>query len=278
MKVCEFTDYRRYLQRELEARTQKNPRFSLRSYAEFLDLSPSHLSRVINGKKKLSLEAATKLSNKLKHKKEETQHFLDLVQLEGTDSEDYKNELLQKISKRASKYQKEVFTFENFNLISDWYHFAILSMLKLNDFKPSPLWISKRLGITQLEAKIAIKRLVDLELLEIVDDKYQEVSDYALTTTDEVSSIAIKNNHKQHIKKSLAAIDQQHLDVREYNNCTVAIKMSDMPKIKQKLRKVMNDLNDELDTDGGDELYQLNYQFFRLTQVVSNDNEAEVTK
>jgi len=149
MKVCQFTDYRLYLQSDLENRVVENPHFSLRNFAELLDVSPSHLSRVINGKKKLSLASATKLSNKLKHKKEETQHFLDLVQLEGTEDDEYKNELLQKISKRASKYQKEVYTLENFNLISDWYHFAILSMLKLKDFKPSPLWISKRLGITQ---------------------------------------------------------------------------------------------------------------------------------
>jgi len=275
MKVCRYTDYRDYLQSDLEIRTQANPQFSLRSYAEFLDVSPSHLSRVLGGKKKLSLAAATRFSNKLKHKKEETQHFLDLVQLEGAENQEYKNQLLQQISKRAAKYHKEVFTLENFNLISDWYHFAILSMLKLKDFKPSPQWISKRLGITYLEAKIALRRLVDLQLLEIKGDQYSEVNDFTITTTDDISSLAIKNNHKQNIQKSLRALDEQDTDEREFNNCTVVINKQALPKIKQKLRKIMHDLNDELDTEGGDELYQMNYQFFKLTKDINDSRRTK---
>jgi len=109
---------------------------------------------------------------------------------------------------------------------------------------------------------------VDLELIENKGDKLVEATDYAITTTDDISSIAIKNNHKQNIQKSLKALDEQPTNAREFNNCTVVINQKDMPIIKQKLRKIMNDLNDDLDTKGGDELYQVNYQFFKLTQDV----------
>ena len=45
MKVCQFTDYRVYLQSELENRAKVNPQFSLRCYAEFLDVSASTIYR-----------------------------------------------------------------------------------------------------------------------------------------------------------------------------------------------------------------------------------------
>jgi hypothetical protein len=47
-------------------------------------------------------------------------------------------------------------------MISDWYHFAILDLTRLDDFQPEPAWVSRKLGLTVSEVKIAVERLLRL--------------------------------------------------------------------------------------------------------------------
>ena len=54
---------------------------------------------------------------------------------------------------------------DTFAVISDWYHYAILSLLEVTDARLDPRWISKRLGINRLEARLAIERLKRLSLI-----------------------------------------------------------------------------------------------------------------
>lgn len=274
MRVSQFMDYKQYLKSELKSRLQKNPNYSLRSFAQFLEVSPSHLSRVINGQKKISATLASKLSLKLKHGSTDTQHFADLVHYELTDNDEIKSKLLEKISRRASKNAQKILTVENFKAVSEWYHFAIIGLTKLNGFQANSKWISQRLGISELECEIALDRLFHLEMLKIEDGKVVENTEGKMSTVDDIASLAIKKNHEQNIDKSKISLFKDPVDFREFNNCTVSIKKKDLPLIKKKIRKIFYDFMDELDTQGGDELYQLNLQFFQLTKDCGGEKYA----
>ena len=50
-------------------------------------------------------------------------------------------------------------TLDHFSVISEWYHFAILSLAETQDFKSYPAWIAGRLGISQKDAKAAVLTL-----------------------------------------------------------------------------------------------------------------------
>ena len=58
-------DYRLLLKSELASRTNQNPNYSLRAFARDLDLAPSRLSEVLNGKQGLSTQAAEKIAKTL---------------------------------------------------------------------------------------------------------------------------------------------------------------------------------------------------------------------
>lgn len=77
-----FLDYRQYLLRELDSRTNKNPQYSLRSFARDLDLSPSRLSEILNHKQGISFAAAKKLMEKINLGSEEKDLFCALVEME----------------------------------------------------------------------------------------------------------------------------------------------------------------------------------------------------
>ena len=68
--------YRQKLRTELEARKAKNPRYSIRAFALFLDLDNGFLSKLLSGKSMLSIDLADELTKKLKLSAEERAEFI----------------------------------------------------------------------------------------------------------------------------------------------------------------------------------------------------------
>ncbi len=134
---------------------QKNPAYSLRAFASKLQLSPSALSEILNGKRRVSEQLAQKTLNLL-----------------GTDPRD-QSKILQLFKQRHSEILEDShesnyleLKSDQFQIISKWHHFAILSLAETKGFKASPLWIAKRLGIKVVEAENALERLERLGFIE----------------------------------------------------------------------------------------------------------------
>ncbi len=99
-----------YLQQELERRCQKNPRYSLRSFAKFLEIDPSALSKILNGKRPLGKRLIRRFAYRLGLTQEETMEFIthfeqnrthEMVELEAE-----KNQHLQQFHERLEKLLK----------------------------------------------------------------------------------------------------------------------------------------------------------------------------
>ena len=59
-----YYEFRKFLQNEFLERIQRNPYYSLRAYAKFLTLNDSTLSKILNGKLKISDKRFEDLSDK----------------------------------------------------------------------------------------------------------------------------------------------------------------------------------------------------------------------
>lgn len=70
---------------ELKRRQERNPRYSLRSYARSLSIDPSSLSRMLNGKQDLSLHLGAKVIQQLSLSEEQAQAFVRSVADEARD-------------------------------------------------------------------------------------------------------------------------------------------------------------------------------------------------
>lgn len=68
--------YRQCLKRELLRRKAHNPRYSMRAFAQNLDLSPSTLCRVLAGTRLPSRDTALRITKRLKLSQEESELFL----------------------------------------------------------------------------------------------------------------------------------------------------------------------------------------------------------
>lgn len=257
--------YHDLLNQEFERRKQMNSAYSLRAFARDLGLSAPRLSQVLNRKQGLSVEAAQNLLPKLKLSEDEKNWFCDSVGSLHSRSNKERTNFKERVKQHQSK--ERVYSdlqLEYFKVISDWYHFAILELTYLNDFKYSYKWISEKLGITINEAKVAIKRLLDLELIREENGKLVDAFKF-LATGGDVPSLSLKKYHAQLMKKAHEALYEQPLNNREFSSNIISIKKDKVAEFKEKIRKFRKEIDEDMDTEGKDAVYCLGIQFFELT-------------
>ena len=266
-------DFKTLLTRELEQRMTRNPRYSLRAFAKDMKMAPALLSDILNGKCGLSRTSATKIAQKLGLTKVETEVFCDLVESKHARSKTSREQASLRLKERAT--QGIVLKFltldqETFSLLSDWYHLAILELMKIAQFKSDPQWIAKRLELSVHQVKLALMRMESLGVIEKKNGELVATSAH-FHTPDGVPSQALKLHHEQFLKKANEALYTQSLEERDFRGLTIKCNKKNVEKVRAKLKKVLNELDAELSDDpNGDEVYQLSVQFFCLTKPVEN--------
>lgn len=133
MSTQRYTSARKFLLDELMRRQKRNPSYSQRALARDLNILPSRLSEMMSGKVGISFSNANKIADNLALPEDEKAMFLDLVQSEFGRSA----AIRQASSERLRDRLQEAYAFkqEEFNVISDWYHAAILELVDLKDFE-----------------------------------------------------------------------------------------------------------------------------------------------
>ena len=143
--------YRKHLVDELIARQKRNPAYSLRSFARDLRVSPTALSDVLNATRNFSRANLVKIADRLAFSPSQIER--GLREIEG-----------------AATISDEKFTLlgdDVFRYLSNWYYFAILSLAEAKPISANPKWLGAKFGITTLEARDAVDRLVRLGLVQI---------------------------------------------------------------------------------------------------------------
>lgn len=271
------TDFKQILKGELEARLNRNPRYSLRAFAKDLKMAPALLSDILNGKRGMSREWATKVATRLGYAKSEKDLFCDLVESQHARSRVAKAQALARLEKRVS--QGAVLKFltldqDQFSLISEWYPMAILELMKSPECKatakPELEWFAKKLQLTPIQVSNALERMTKLGMIEMREGKWIVLSPN-VQTPDGVASRALKSHHEQLMKKGLEALYTQPVEERDFRGLTIRCKKSDVSRVREKMKKFLQDLDAELSADqDGTEVYQLSTQFFSLTKEYSS--------
>lgn len=267
--IFEFDNYRIFIKNNINHRIKDNPSYSLRAFAKGCGLSPSYLSRIINGQRSLTLSTASKISTYLKLIPEEQEYLFHLIELESVQDEAQRIVILNKILKNKKTAPNPI-SLEAFKMIADWHHFAILSLTNTRSFQPNSKWISQRLGIKPLEASIALDRLIRLGLLEKKNKTYRAVNDANIETPHDIASAAVRENHRQSLNLALEALKCVEVEMREFSNITLTMDLSDLPAAKKRIRKFLDRFNSEMEKVPAQEVFQLNIQLYPLSRNVKS--------
>ncbi|MGK5087092.1 DUF4423 domain-containing protein, partial [Bdellovibrionota bacterium FG-2] len=165
------------------------------------------------------------------------------------------------------------YEIERFKAISQWYHLAILDLTTTTGFRSEMAWIASRLGISNLEARDAVVRLIDLGLLEQKASKLHKTENKIYFATQR-SEAAVRSFHQQMIGKAIEQLqrtDEASFATREISSMTMAISKSKIPLARERIQKFQKELAALLCVGDCDEVYQFNVQMFPLTKVLKEE-------
>ncbi|HVK62440.1 MAG TPA: TIGR02147 family protein [Bdellovibrionales bacterium] len=247
-------DPRTWMLTEYAVRKKKNPSLSLRGFARYLGIPASRLSEVFSGKREMTPGMGVKIAARLAYDPETKKKFLATISSDKKSATDQVD---------IPEFQQ--LTVDAFCVISDWYHFALLSLIETADFDSEPSVIAKRLGISVSEVRLALERLERLSLIEATKNSWRRTANN-LTTTHDVRSTALRHGHRQLLEKSIDALEDVEIEQRDITSMTMAIDPKKLPEAKKMITDFRRKLCGFLEKGKQSEVYALCIQLVPLTK------------
>ncbi len=241
---------------DYQARRAKNASFSLRAYARFLGIQPSGLSNIFNGQRRISRKIGAKIISR--------------ISLDPNDAMGFLQALKSKYPRTDAAMQYVLIERATFEVISNWYYLAILTLAETNDFDSTPTWIAHRLGISSTKAAVALKTLTSMGYLSR-DGKTKKLrpTHKNFATTVDIPDLAIQKSHLTHLDLAAAALQDQSVHRREFGFTNIAIDPTLIPEAKARIRKFRRDLCAFLEgKPKKTAVFRLGVQLFALTKDV----------
>ncbi|MBO4712943.1 MAG: TIGR02147 family protein [Fibrobacter sp.] len=269
MNVYAYYNYRKYLQDYYEYQKSVQRYFSYRSFAKKVGYSSSGFYLdLIKGRKSLTPAMVTKFIAALGLNEREGRYFqlmVDFTHAESPASKqqifDQMSALLPRTTKTLTKNQQEYY--------SKWYYVAVresLAVLDINE-KNIPelaLFLNPRISVPQ--AKQAIRLLLDLGLIELVDGFYRSVNK-TISSGREIAPIFIHQFQKQMVDLGKDAIDHYSVERRNVSCTTMSVSPKGLERIINKIDLFRKEILDIVRSDEGESMIcELNIQFFPLSK------------
>jgi len=209
------------------------------------------ITKMMTGKRSITLKSLEKISHRLGfspiEKKELMHSFLTDKKLVAT-----------KEFKKTLNLQDD-----QFRLIADWYHLAILSLAQIKGAQANPTWIARRLGISIEEANQALLRLVRLGIVRTKPIFKQIVPPFEIVS--DIPSEAIRKYHRQSLGLAIEKIDTVPLKKREFQNVSIPLNPSQVEKLKKDIDELLETASEVSNRNDATEVYNLSVQLYPVT-------------
>jgi transcriptional regulator with XRE-family HTH domain len=250
------------IQSRLASLQERNPGFSLRAYSRKLGVPAPVLSELLRGKRNLTKKMALRLVERLELPPEDTRRVLESVPtrrvLTGdlATSDPWDSDFVQLQS-------------DTFHLVSDWWHFAILSLAETRGFRSDAPWIARRLGISVSQVEGAVETLLRLGMLKQRKAPMGQIrwvpTGVQFTTESPVPSVAIRKFHRVGCAQAEAALELAN-ELRDFGASIIAGNPDRLPKVKAMLNRFRRQIAGVLEGGTKSEVYRLNIQLFPLSR------------
>lgn len=251
--------YKQVLQDELVRRCKQNPRYSLRAFSRALEVDIGVLSRVLAGKRTLSYGVADRITNALGLSPIERRYFIDSI------AEEQKNKKIETPLESTTVKFEEVES-DIFQIIGDWYHYAILELTTTVGFKNDVKWIAKKFGLSNLQVRLALERLQRVGLLKSVDGRLEKATVHFTTNNKHQTSGALRSHQKQMLSRAFASLDGRSLKERDMTGMTMAIDPAKLPIAKEMIQEFSKRLCSFLESGKKKNVYQVQISLFPLEE------------
>ena len=273
ISVFQYLDAREFLREAYRHEKRLNPAFSQRYIAQILKASSSSFFRdVLSGKSGLTPSRILGFAKLFKLTKAETAYFEDLVAYTQAETAEEKRHALGKLKATvpAGKHTLlEAFQTEYF---SKWYYAAIRELLGVHDFRGDCEELGKLLNppISGTEAQEAIRVLERLKLIRKAVHSGYEVTERVVLSGPQIPPAKVRPALLGNLDLARRALDAFEAPQRPFSYLTVSVSEQSAQQIQEMLRGFKQKVFELVTQDQNvDRLYQLNFQFFPLSEVIT---------
>ncbi|MBS1960786.1 MAG: DUF4423 domain-containing protein [Bdellovibrionales bacterium] len=258
--------YLRRLREEFAVRRRRNPRFSMRGFSNSLGLSAAAVSRILEQKRVPSLKTVEMLADRIQLGKSERRAFIR-SSIETLHR--------REIDTLCTPPEVDAIENDEFSVISDWYHYAILELTFVEGFSPNPHWIARRLGIATDEASTAIRRLIRLNLLRVVTlpggERLVKTGEKLTIRDKSKTSAFLRSFQKQILAQATESLDRTPIDERSMTSLTVAVNPERLAAARQMIQEFTRNICDLLESGPQRRVYQMSVALFPVDRGDSKD-------
>jgi uncharacterized protein (TIGR02147 family) len=155
---------------------------------------------------------------------------------------------------------------ETLTLIADWYHFAILELTHLDEFRADSRWIARVLDISVDEVNVALQRLLRLDMLQMTSaDRWVDASGDARASVDALDRETLDRRQHQAQRLSAAAVHAVPMTLREHSSITLAVHSAALPRAFELITRFRQQLVQLLRDGPADDVYQIEVAVFPVT-------------
>lgn len=241
-----------FLLNEFQRQKTLLPSLTNAQFAKGLGIPASRLSDYINGRRVMTISVAKQVSKNLSLGHADSEHLKNLIDLDKQK----KKTLLPETQLRD----------DEFSVICDWYHFAILALMGLKSFQSEPQWIADRLNIPVEVTQTALDRLLRLGLIEYRNKKLVATK-AQLETTHNIPSESVRRSHRQSLQQVIDGMDAVPVHLRDVTSITVAINRKKINEAKGHIRKFRRKMAELMSQGPKTDVYNLNIQLFPVSKV-----------
>lgn len=255
------------LRKKLLELQSKNGSYSVRAFAKKLNLHPSAANEILKGERKVSKKIAEKIALRLQLDPTERNDLLSLFPekfVRGKTVDNAENSL--NVLKLSS---------EQFALISEWIHFALLSFMKTKSFKEDYGYLANKFSVSENTIKKAIERMISINIIKRDQNgKLKRVSS-KINTTDDIKDMSLQKAHMADMELAKEKIQDLDIDQRDFSFLIFNGNPKYLPKAKEILRKTQDDLEELMDHGDEKEVYKICTYLFPLTTVTKIENNTK---
>lgn len=268
--IFEYTDFRMYLQDYYNRMKKETAYFSFRYFSRTAGFtSPNYLKLIMEGSRNLSADGISRFSKAMKLDAKETRYFRLMVLMNQAATAEEKDFYTRQILKSKVYKTLKPLNEAQYDYYSQWFHIPLRELVGRSDFKNDPKWIAPQFTphLTEAQVKEGLQLLEKLGIITKTENDSYTITDRAISTGDEVTSLAVMNYHRKMMQMAAEALDRFPANERDISSLTMGVSQETAKKIKvmvQEFRKeVIALVNHEQNVE---DVVQLNFQLFPIVK------------
>jgi uncharacterized protein (TIGR02147 family) len=245
INIFKYDDYRFFLKDYYEEQKVKFPeKFSYRYFSRKAGFAtPNFLYLVINAKRNLTLDSATKVSKAISLRGQKHKYFETLVFFNQAKKNREKTKYFEKLISFKGYQSTRIVENVQKLYLSKWYYPVVREMVNMPAFRPNPQWVATHITpqITAEEAEDALKMLIKLKMVKAKTQKKWALCDPVLSTDLEDVSREVVGLHQKMISLGSESLGQSAA-VRDVSGVTMSVCPAKFKIIRKRIQEFHKDI------------------------------------